>query len=124
MYVKLWDGRRAQIELSWPVKRTPAPGFGWVAASWSYPEDTAHIVDFRGGSNLWEYIGGDEQSLHVPYREGYLDDEEQIDIMECNDSDFRTRVYNIEVEGFHTYYIGRLGVWVHNRKSSWCGLPR
>jgi len=23
-------------------------------------------------------------------------------------------VYNFEVEGFHTYYIGELGVWVHN----------
>ena len=23
-------------------------------------------------------------------------------------------VYNFEVEGFHTYHIGELGVWVHN----------
>jgi len=23
-------------------------------------------------------------------------------------------VYNIEVEGFHTYHVGELGVWVHN----------
>lgn len=23
-------------------------------------------------------------------------------------------VYNIEVEGFHTYHVGRLGTWVHN----------
>ncbi len=23
-------------------------------------------------------------------------------------------VYNIEVEGFHTYHVGKLGVWVHN----------
>ncbi|STZ63984.1 Protein of uncharacterised function (DUF1557) [Moraxella lacunata] len=23
-------------------------------------------------------------------------------------------VYNIEVDDFHTYHVGRLGVWVHN----------
>lgn len=23
-------------------------------------------------------------------------------------------VYNIEVEGFHTYHVGELGIWVHN----------
>ena len=24
-------------------------------------------------------------------------------------------VYNIEVEGYHTYFVGDLGVWVHNK---------
>jgi hypothetical protein len=28
---------------------------------------------------------------------------------------FRTTVYNIEVEDFHTYYVGKAGVWVHNK---------
>ena len=23
-------------------------------------------------------------------------------------------VYNIEVEDYHTYYVGHIGVWVHN----------
>ena len=23
-------------------------------------------------------------------------------------------VYNFEVDGFHTYYVGKSGVWVHN----------
>jgi hypothetical protein len=27
---------------------------------------------------------------------------------------FRTTVYNIEVEDYHTYFVGRRGVWVHN----------
>ncbi len=27
-------------------------------------------------------------------------------------------VYNLEVENFHTYFIGNGGVWVHNRKES------
>ncbi len=30
---------------------------------------------------------------------------------------FRANVYNIEVEDFHTYYVGEVGVWVHNKLS-------
>jgi len=26
----------------------------------------------------------------------------------------KARVYNLEVDEFHTYYVGELGVWVHN----------
>lgn len=29
-------------------------------------------------------------------------------------------VYNIEVDDFHTYHVGRLGVWVHN--ADCCGV--
>ncbi len=29
-------------------------------------------------------------------------------------------VYNIEVDDFHTYHVGRLGVWVHNDEC--CGV--
>jgi hypothetical protein len=28
---------------------------------------------------------------------------------------YRTTVYNLEVEDFHTYYVGEAGVWVHNK---------
>ncbi|MGZ5029302.1 MAG: polymorphic toxin-type HINT domain-containing protein [Methylobacter sp.] len=27
---------------------------------------------------------------------------------------YKCPVYNFEVEDFHTYYVGELGVWVHN----------
>lgn len=30
---------------------------------------------------------------------------------------FRATVFNIEVEGFHTYFVGELGVWAHNASS-------
>ncbi len=28
---------------------------------------------------------------------------------------YKTTVYNFEVEDFHTYYVGEVGVWVHNK---------
>jgi hypothetical protein len=27
---------------------------------------------------------------------------------------YRCKVYNFEVEDFHTYYVGNFGAWVHN----------
>lgn len=32
----------------------------------------------------------------------------------------RARVYNFEVEEFHTYYVGEEGVWVHNKSRTKC----
>jgi hypothetical protein len=30
--------------------------------------------------------------------------------------EYRTAVYNIEVEDYHTYYVGEtLGAWAHNK---------
>ena len=31
---------------------------------------------------------------------------------------YTTTVYNLEVEDFHTYYVGEAGVWVHNKNIS------
>jgi hypothetical protein len=36
-------------------------------------------------------------------------------------SDFKRTVYNVEVEGFHTYFVGELGIWVH---ATHCDAPR
>ena len=30
----------------------------------------------------------------------------------------RVKVYNLEVENFHTYFVGNSGLWVHNLKKS------
>jgi hypothetical protein len=40
-------------------------------------------------------------------------------VKQVGDTGRRERVYNFEVDGFHTYYVGNLGVWVHNVD---CGL--
>ncbi|MDR3352783.1 MAG: HINT domain-containing protein [Zoogloeaceae bacterium] len=45
-----------------------------------------------------------------------FDGNEMIKIFEGSDRRFKTRVFNLEVEDFHTYCIGDLGVWVHGLK--------
>lgn len=51
-------------------------------------------------------------AVQETYRE--LGDREAID----PDLFFKAPVYNLEVEDFHTYYVGEHGIWVHNQN---CG---
>ncbi len=37
-----------------------------------------------------------------------------LEVRHVQDRQFRTTVYNLEVEGFHTYFVGDAEVWVHN----------
>jgi len=32
----------------------------------------------------------------------------------CPESWYLSKVYNLEVEDYHTYFVDKLGVWVHN----------
>ncbi|HMV22554.1 MAG TPA: polymorphic toxin-type HINT domain-containing protein, partial [Rhodocyclaceae bacterium] len=127
--MRLASGEPAQVEQVWPVVRTPVEGLGWVSSdmlnSWDGIEQQGHIVDFRGGCSLWKYQMFRKEELleGVPHYDGmfYNDPdapflgEALYDIYVSDDPLFKTRVYNLEVEDFHTYYVGELGVWVHNR---------
>jgi hypothetical protein len=43
-----------------------------------------------------------------------LSDGRNAQITSVRDTGETQRVFNFEVDGFHTYYVGKLGVWVHN----------
>lgn len=73
---------------------TGTPG---LAIQFSSQSDCATFIDFSSG----EAVVVDELG-----REGVSDD-----TLWCQN------VHNIEVEDFHTYFVGELGVWVHNRKT-------
>jgi hypothetical protein len=36
-------------------------------------------------------------------------------VVSAKNEGYREKVYNIEVEGFHSYFVGDTGVWVHNK---------
>jgi len=38
-------------------------------------------------------------------------------VLKVQKTDETARVYNIEVDEFHTYFVGELGVWVHNKRA-------
>ncbi len=87
------------------------PHVGWTpnhmgatdcfGALWNY--DTHKLIDA-------EVLAVD--AIQETYRE--LGDREAIN----PDLFFKAPVYNLEVEDFHTYYVGEHGIWVHNQN---CG---
>ncbi|HSC81341.1 MAG TPA: Hint domain-containing protein [Chitinolyticbacter sp.] len=121
--LQLADGGIAIVQQVWPVWRTPVAGLGWVRTDiLGMPDATeAHIVDFRGGCDLWAYPLFRKHEAVVPLSglgnvdTTIFDHAEMCNIYERADRNFKTRVYSLEVEDCHTYYVGEEGVWVHNR---------
>lgn len=124
--LQLADGRTVEVDQVWPVLRTPTYGVGWVSADTLGNYDgleRAHIVDFRNGCNLWTYPMMRRQEAGVPYREQFcFDDIEGLfssaamaEVFYGDDRSFKASAFNLEVDGNHTYFVGELGVWVHNR---------
>lgn len=79
------------------------PNIGWTSSR--KPEV------LRGKGTLWDYaehrlLESDAFAL------------EDVSWGEHPDPYFKAPVYNLEVEDFHTYYVGEHGIWVHNQN---CG---
>jgi hypothetical protein len=92
--LELQDGRQAFVLEVVPVYKTSRPNVGWE------PEYPHRVVGFEADySQGWEWIA---------------DGAREPAARRSNDPFLTTKVYNIEVEDFHTYYVGELGVWVHN----------
>jgi hypothetical protein len=86
------------------------PGVGWLS---SYDNDTEAF------GALWDFINNRFVAADVVAL-----DKVQHHQISYNDPQFGTfpeelylhlPVYNLEVEDFHTYYVGEHGVWVHNK---------
>jgi hypothetical protein len=60
----------------------------------------------------------------VPGRDHLLDaDGEPLELVDGESQAVDTLVYNFEVEGTHTYFVGRLEAWVHNSSNDCLGMP-
>lgn len=115
--LQLANGQRALVEYrSQPVIQSTKQGFGRVCSNPYSDGQEVHIVDFRSGSSLWKYERWKPEEASAPYQDGYpLDAIVAIaEIYDSPDPNFKTTVYNLEVEDSHTYFVGELGVWVHN----------
>jgi hypothetical protein len=128
--LQLADGGVAIVQQVWPVWRTPVAGMGWVRTDiLGIPdnESEARIVDFRTSCDLWAYPIRRERDTAVPYSYPgdfdctIFDHKAMLSIIyDEGDRAFKSRVYNLEVEDCHTYYVGEEGVWAHNRMTkSW-----
>jgi hypothetical protein len=96
--LELKDGTSAVVLQTRIIRRTITPGIGWC---YDMDEDTARKIDLRDdGVVVSEYD-----------RVAEVDEDFALS---GPDSRLRARAYNVEVDGFHTYYVGENGVWVHN----------
>lgn len=93
------DGSEATTLCASPLFRTGQPGQGWATGVWGVEanDGSGALIDLRGQTFV---IGVDDV-----FNWDVLDDEHA-------DPRLRTRVYNLDVDEFHTYYVGELGVWV------------
>lgn len=89
--LELHDGRSAYALEVVPVYKTDRPDVGWE------PEYTHSTVGFEANfSNGWIWVAdrvGEPASLG------------------SKDSHLLVSIYDFELENFHTYYFGELGVW-------------
>ena len=104
----LVDGTYHQVYDVSDIVRTRNPKKGWLIHGLFCPiaftSETSRWVDFEGGG------------VSTSYRYEDRIENEGVDWWDENDSDLlRCTVYNIEVENTHTYYVGKKGVWVHNK---------
>ena len=69
---------------------------------------------------LWNYNTHTLVNAEVLALEAVQDTYRELGDREAIDPDlfFKAPVYNLEVEDFHTYYVGEHGIWVHNQN---CG---
>ncbi|WP_369929476.1 polymorphic toxin-type HINT domain-containing protein [Xanthomonas sp. NCPPB 2632] len=90
------DGRKIVVSAVSPVHRTETPGVGWYQLAPNY-DVLGNDVDFNGPT--WRLVKSHTSRPYEEFVDGPL---------------LGVDVYNFEVDGFHTYYVGPAGVWVHN----------
>ncbi|PSJ42216.1 polymorphic toxin-type HINT domain-containing protein [Allosphingosinicella deserti] len=83
----------------------------------SYRDDTGRTETLRATPNhpFWvEGLGWTAAELLQAGQRLQLADGTGATVVAIAETGTRQSVFNFEVEGFHTYYVGELGVWVHN----------
>jgi hypothetical protein len=110
----LANGESYRVMDSDPIWRSNTEGIGWIAAN--RDAELGWFVDMRDGKNVIEI--GDHDYIDLT-EEGDFANRYELGTEEH--WAFKCDVFNFEVEDFHTYYVGQLGVWVHNSNCSFDG---
>jgi hypothetical protein len=107
--IELITGEQARVTSSSMDRlwKTEQPDVAWEAHA---DDEQGRLISIKDGQDV--SIRGFE--FHPDYR----DDDAFVDRLSDWGLDekwlYRCKVYNFEVEDFHTYYVGNLGAWVHN----------
>ncbi|MDO9466979.1 MAG: hypothetical protein Q7J36_06735 [Thiobacillus sp.] len=119
-YVELADGRVASLVYFEAIlqHRQPDLGIGFKRDPRSWDLRGTSIRFTKDGPvatldcNGWSYI---ENALYEDDAVDYdYDNKDSLVTQSMGFLPMRRKVFNIEVENTHTYYVGEPGVWVHN----------
>ena len=98
--IQLVDGNSSYLSYCDKVYKTSLPNIGFTPHD-PRQLDVGVLIDF----SAYDFVVSE---IDRPFR------------FEHEGDDFAyhgSLVYNIEVEDFHTYYVGELGIWVHNKST-------
>jgi hypothetical protein len=120
MTLLLADGRVVEVLHSKRVYKTDQELQGWVAIQ--SDRTTGLLINLEHGQ-VRPHVGLHDYRLsHKPYpgpldglvynsNDAYDDDTPEYP---APHSWYMSKVYNLEVEDHHTYFVDKLGIWVHN----------
>jgi len=95
------NGGRAFVGAVKPVYRTGQEGIGWVASA-NRPELHGSVFDYANYAAIDDSVA--KELIHLP-----------TEVLASDDPYLRVPVFNLEVEDFHTYYVGgKHGFWVRS----------
>jgi len=96
--LRVADGRPGSVVRQYPVYRTEEPGVGWT--------QSMRDVETSYG-NRYDYQNGEGRPA------GGFNDVLSDEVLRSEAPFLTVTVYDIEVEVYHTYYVGKTGFWVH-----------
>jgi hypothetical protein len=112
--VLLANGETMRVSMVEPIWKTKQEGIGWITGA---PDgELGHLIELHDGKiseNFSDWIHyGDCVYTDVVDAEHFGLRHETPEIAE--QWAYKCDVYNLEVEDFHTYYVGEQGIWVHD----------
>lgn len=123
MTLLLADGRVVTVSGSYRVYRSDKDLQGWINESGDGLGVTINFANQQARSHVgvhdWSLYDAqltDQRSRPAGYIENpndsFADDFPPDE--PAPHSWYLSKVYNLEVEGYHTYFVDKLGIWVHN----------
>jgi len=98
-----------------------------IGKTFVFKDQPVWLLRFRRASGEQDFLHGTPNHPFWVSREGWtalqnlrpgnaleLSNGATATVLSAHNTGHTATVYNMEVDGFHTYYVGEAGVWVHN----------
>jgi hypothetical protein len=109
----LANGELVRVGSVNPIWRTRIDGVGWIETR--RESETGNQIDLRSGKVQESMKFGSSDFIG----EGTFNERYELEET-FEEWAYKCDVYDFEVEEFHTYYVGDMGVWVHNTTFGEC----